>query len=104
MPDAIATLTDISWERFEEMPELAGIRSQGSPTLCFRRADTFVQVEIGALLVGVVVPVTPNIEVHWPNGAIRAPVDERGLFEVTGIPAGPVRLMIDGAVTDWFVR
>jgi hypothetical protein len=103
MPNVIATPTATNWDRFEELPELAGTRNQGTPTLCFRREDTFVQVEIGATLVGIVTPVA-EIEVRWPAGAIRPPVDERGLFEAKGVPAGPVRLVIDGAVTDWFVR
>jgi hypothetical protein len=104
MPDVIAVPVDLVADRFDEMPELVGTRHHVSPTLCFRRGGTTVQVEIGAVLAGIVVPATAEVDVCWPDGAVRVPVDGRGLFEVDGVPAGPVRLVIDGAVTDWFVR
>jgi hypothetical protein len=104
MPDVIATPVGLAWERLAVMPEPAGTRNHVSPTLCFKKDSVTVQVEIGAVLTGMVVPATAEVTVRWPDGVIRVPVDERGLFEVDGVPPGPVRLEIGHAVTDWFVR
>lgn len=99
MPGIAVAPADIAWDRLEVVPELA---TRGS-NRCFRRADLVVHVEVGSVLRGMVVG-ADEVEVRWPGGGTWASVSPEGLFEVAGVPSGPVRLVIADAATDWFVR
>nr|CEL14933.1 putative RNA polymerase sigma factor [Kibdelosporangium sp. MJ126-NF4]CTQ93473.1 putative RNA polymerase sigma factor [Kibdelosporangium sp. MJ126-NF4] len=72
------------------------------PTLCFGSSRHAVHVEIGTALTGMVLP-RADVQVWWPDGMISADVDRNGLFKADA-PRGPVRLSVEGVVTDWFVR
>lgn len=87
--------------RFAVLPEPT--TRSASHSLRFGRGECIVQVEIGAALHGLVTPVA-DVQVWWPDGMISADVDEYGLFTARRVPSGPVRLVVDGVVTDWFVR
>jgi hypothetical protein len=103
MPAAIEPPMDLGWRRLEALPELTATRGHET-RLSFGRGGFVIQVEIGTVLTGLVVPWIAEIEVRWPDGVTWAAVDEHGIFEVDDVPRGPVRLVIDGAATDWFVR
>ncbi|MET0234324.1 MAG: sigma-70 family RNA polymerase sigma factor [Kibdelosporangium sp.] len=87
--------------RYEALAEPA-MRGPGH-SLRFGHGDRTVQVEIGTTLHGLVTPVA-DVQVWWPDGMVSVEVDEYGLFTARKVPQGPVRLMVDGVVTDWFVR
>jgi hypothetical protein len=99
MPQAVVAPTDVAWDRLTAVPD-TGIRGAN---LCFTDGHRVIHVEVGASLSGMVTGVD-EVQVWWPGGVIRAPVDAQGLFEVDGVPAGPVRLVVGDAATDWFVR
>jgi hypothetical protein len=84
----------------EPVPQ-AGTRGS---TLTFGDGQFTVEVECGARLTGLIIPAAGELEVRWPDGGARVPVDEHGLFEVDDVPSGPVRLVIGDVATAWFVR
>jgi RNA polymerase sigma factor (sigma-70 family) len=100
MPEVIA-VPQQPRVRFAVLPEPA--TRSASHSLRFGRGECTVQVEIGAALHGLVTPVA-DVQVWWPDGMITVDVDEYGLFTARRVPSGPVRLVVDGVVTDWFVR
>jgi RNA polymerase sigma factor (sigma-70 family) len=99
MPDVIAAPRH-SGPRFATQPHNAARSSEAA--MRFDHHERSVQVEIGAILTGVVAP-RADVQVWWPDGMISVDVDDYGLFQAD-VPDGPVRLAIDGVVTDWFVR
>jgi hypothetical protein len=103
MPEVIAAPSDAVDKRLTVLPDQEGMRSQAH-TLRFGGVNTVLQLEIGEVVTGVVDPVDVEVVVRWPDGVAWAEVDERGLFEIHGVPNGPVRFVVGGAVTDWFVR
>lgn len=103
MPEVIAAPSDAVVERLAVLPDQEGMRSQAH-TLRFGGTNTVLQLEIEDVITGVVDPVDVEVVVRWPDGVVLAEVDERGLFEVDGVPNGPVRFVVGGAATDWFVR
>jgi hypothetical protein len=102
MPPVIALPVENELDRLELVPD-PGTRD-AEPTLCFQLGDLTLQLELGAVLTGMVAPSVAEVEVQWPEGATWAPVDAHGLFEVDDVPRGPVRLVIGDAATAWFVR
>jgi hypothetical protein len=103
MPEIIATPTHDRPERLATLPEEVATRGLES-SLSFRHKNFTIHIEIGAVITGIVVPWVPEIAVKWPDGVTWAQVDERGVFEVDDVPRGPVRLVMNNAATDWFVR
>ncbi|ALG14063.1 hypothetical protein AOZ06_50770 [Kibdelosporangium phytohabitans] len=99
-PDVIAEPRDHATPRFDTLPEV--LTRSALATLRFGNHRHTVHVEIGTALTGVVLP-RADVQVWWPDGMISADVDLNGLFKADA-PPGPVRLSIDGVVTDWFVR
>ncbi|MBP2322265.1 hypothetical protein JOF56_002650 [Kibdelosporangium banguiense] len=100
MPEVIA-VPQQPRARFAAFPE--PVTRSAAHSLKFGHGDCTVQVEIGAALHGLVTPVT-DVQVWWPDGMVSVDVDEYGLFTARKVPPGPVRLVVDGVVTDWFVR
>jgi RNA polymerase sigma factor (sigma-70 family) len=72
-------------------------------SLRFAHKDRTVHLELGLTLHGLVSPVA-DVQIWWPDGMVTAEVDACGLFTTAKVPAGPVRLEVDGVVTDWFVK
>ncbi|MFC0115260.1 RNA polymerase sigma factor [Kibdelosporangium aridum] len=99
MPDVIA-VPSRTGPRFTTLSQ--GETRSADASLRFGDHERSVQVEIGALLTGVVTP-RGDVQVWWPNGMVSVDVDCHGLFKAD-VPSGPVRLAVDGVVTDWFVR
>lgn len=100
MPDVIAV------PRAHPVPRLrtqTAVLTRNEPsTLRFADHRYTVHVEIGTALTGIVLP-RVDVQVWWPDGMISVDVDRNGLFKAD-VPQGPVRLSVDGVVTDWFVR
>jgi hypothetical protein len=100
-------------------PEFAGVRSGDGPRLVTfgsvaEDSDSCtVEVEVGVepsgtlRLIGLVVPTGPaELEVRHPGGAVRVSVDELGRFRASGVPSGPLSLVIYDhgqrtTATDW---
>ncbi|CAM4125942.1 hypothetical protein KIPE111705_41690 [Kibdelosporangium persicum] len=85
--------------RFVTLPQAT---RSAEAALKFGYREQTVQVEVGAMLTGTVLP-RADVQVWWPEGMVRVDVDDHGLFRAD-VPQGPVRLAVDGVVTDWFVR
>lgn len=100
MPEVIA-IPQQPRVRFEALEQPA-TRSAGN-SLRFGRGGCTVQLEIGPALHGLVTPAA-DVQVWWPDGMITVDVDDYGLFTARRVPSGPVRLVVDGVVTDWFVQ
>lgn len=125
-PDVVAAWRDLDAGLLEVLADTAtpalagaGVRAGGGPRLVtFGSAaddpdSCTVEVEVGVepagtlRLVGLVVPTGPGeLEVRHPGGALRVQVDELGRFRASGVPSGPLSLVLHGdgeriSATDW---
>ena len=92
----------------------SGLRGpQEERLLGFQSGDVRLDVQVDGdgtsrTVHGLAEPACGEVEVRWPDGSARAELDRIGWFLVTGVPAGPVRLLLHRADqpsygTDWFV-
>ncbi len=85
--------------------DVDGVRGVGGRLLGFAwpggRVD--VQIDVGVRLTGLVSGLMGSLWVRWPGGSRLVSVDSAGRFVVDGLPAGPLSLVVSGAVGPWFV-
>lgn len=83
-----------------------GVRGPGD-VLGFARPGVRVdiQVEAGETVALTGVTTSGRVVVRWPGGQRRTEVDELGRFTVTGLPRGPLSVLLGepDAAGPWFV-
>lgn len=96
-PSALALVADGTPGAVRGGGRLLGFAGAGG------RVDVQVDVEdTGVVLTGLVTA-AGRLLVRWPDGSRPVDVDPWGRFTVSGLPAGPLSLVLDGAVGPWFV-
>jgi hypothetical protein len=94
-----AELAELAFDSAELDASMAGVRGGGDARLLTFAASVTLEVEVAELargrrrLLGRVVPAQPvGVEIRHPGGVLAADADQRGMFMVEGVPAGPVSL------------
>ncbi|MPZ79798.1 MAG: hypothetical protein GEV28_05115 [Actinophytocola sp.] len=108
--EAAGALVNIDW--LVSLPEPL-LRSEGTRRMSFGRPaePAAVHLELrrhrALLAVTGLAPPSTRVDLHWPDGRATAEPDEVGYFRFTGVPAGPLRLVLvepagSPRATRWF--